>query len=233
MLYSLANLPYWIILGLGVALFVFAIAAGGGDDELDVDVEAEAEVEGDLGIAGLLVWLGLGRVPLILLLAMDLCFWGLLGWGFNLVAAALTGSIPVTLRGPGGVILASSLVLGLWLGSLVAGPVGKLFATFGQDAAGDRLIGCLGTVTSKTIPLLTAGRVGQVDVIDTSHNLVTVSALCPSWSTITPRRGQQVLVIDQHQQGYVVIAKDTTDEDRWLANRPVLHDTHSHPDKRP
>jgi len=229
-LYSLANLPYWIILGLGVALFIFAIAAGGGDDDLDLDADTDAEIDGDFGIASALAWLGLGRVPLILLLAMDLCFWGLLGWSFNLIAAAITGSIPVAVRGLGGLIFAASLALGLFLGSLVARPVGKLFATFGQDASGDRLIGCLGTVTSKTVPVLTAGRVGQVDVIDPSHNLVTVSAICPSWATVTPQRSQQVLVIDQHPHGYLVIAKDTSDEDRWLANRPALQDTHSHLD---
>ncbi|NJO19756.1 MAG: YqiJ family protein [Spirulinaceae cyanobacterium RM2_2_10] len=233
MLYSFANLPYWIILGIGVALFIFAIAAGGGDDDLDLDTNADLDSDADFGAAGVLNWLGFGRVPLILLLATDLCFWGLLGWSFNLIAATITGAIPVRFWGLGGLLFVASLVLSLYAGSLVARPVGKLFATFGQDASSDRLVGCLGTVTSKAVPSLTVGRVGQVDVIDPSHNLVTVNAVCPSWATITPLHGQRVLIIDQHSQGYLAIAKDTSDEDRWLANRPALEDTHSHGNKTP
>ncbi|TVQ60049.1 MAG: DUF1449 domain-containing protein, partial [Spirulina sp. DLM2.Bin59] len=71
MLYSLANLPYWIILGLGFVLFILVMATGGGDDELDLEGDADAADLNAGGVLPILLWLGLGRTPLLLLLATD------------------------------------------------------------------------------------------------------------------------------------------------------------------
>ncbi|MEM9540621.1 MAG: DUF1449 domain-containing protein [Cyanobacteria bacterium P01_E01_bin.42] len=236
MFYSLTNLPYWIILGLGVLLFLIAISVGGGDDDidgndlfdLDADTDVDVEVDGDIRLPLLLGWFGIGKVPLILLLATDLCFWGLTGWLLNAIAFHFLGFIPVTIIGWGGIIFLTSFWLGLQIGGLIARPLGKLFASFGQDVSSDRLIGCLGTVSSKTIPRITEGKIGQVDVSDPSNNLVTVGATIPEWVTIIPQRGQQIIVIDRRKNSYIVLAKDTSDEDRWLANSDVTKDTHSH-----
>ncbi|MGK7927845.1 MAG: DUF1449 domain-containing protein [Spirulina sp.] len=236
MFYSLSNLPYWIILGLGILLFLIAISAGGGDDDvggndlldLDADTEVDIEAEGDIGLPQLLGWLGLGKVPLILLLATDLCLWGLTGWLLNAIAFHFLGFIPVAIIGWGGVIFLVSFWLGLQIGGLIARPLGKLFASFGEDVSSDRLIGCLGTVASKTIPRITEGKIGQVDVSDTNKNLVSVGATIPQWATIIPQRGQQVIVIDRRKHSYLVLAKDTSDEDRWLANSDSIKDAHSH-----
>jgi hypothetical protein len=236
MFYSLSNLPYWIIFGLGVLLFLIAISAGGGDDDidgndifdLDADTDVDVDVDGEIGLPQLLGWLGIGKVPLILLLATDLCLWGLTGWLLNAIAAHFLGFIPVAIIGWGGIIFLTSFGLGLQIGGLFARPLGKLFAAFGQDASSDRLIGCLGTVSSKTIPRITEGKIGQVDVSDTNKNLVTVGATIPQWATIIPQRGQQVIVIDRRKSSYLVLAKDTSDEDRWLANSESTQDHHSH-----
>jgi hypothetical protein len=110
--------------------------------------------------------------------------------------------------------------LALWLGSWIARPIGSLFAPFGEDVSGDRLMGCLGTVSSKALPYLTEGRIGQVDVTDPNNNLVTVSAVLPQWATTVPHRGQSVVIIDfRPNEFYVAIAKDTADEDRWLTTK--------------
>lgn len=235
MLYNLANLPYWILLGLGIALFLFVIASGGGDDDLDLDadgdwwdVDADAEVDGDFdfSVIHILGWLGVGKVPLILLLATDFSFWGLIGWMLNVFVAGFTGKIPTHFFGIGGLILVASLISSLFVGSWISRPIGKLFAPFGQDASGDRLIGCVGTVVSKKIPSVIEGKIGQVDVLDTDDNLVSVSATLPQWATAIPHRGQQVLVIDRRTHSYLVIAKDTSDEDKWLANKQDIRDSH-------
>ena len=236
MFYSLTNLPYWIILGLGILLFLVAISAGGGEDnidsndifDLDADTDVDVDADGEMGLPQFLSWLGIGKVPLILLLATDLCFWGLTGWLLNAIAFHFLGFIPVAIIGWGGIIFLVSFWLGLQMGGLIARPLGKLFASFGQDVSSDRLIGCLGTVSSKTIPPITEGKIGQVDVSDPNKNLVTIGATIPSWATVIPQRGQQVIVIDRRKNSYLVLAKDTSDEDRWLANSDSIKDSHSH-----
>lgn len=230
-LYHLANLPYWILLGAGVLLFLLVIATGGGDDDLDLDMDSDLDLDADApefnttsGFIPLLAALGFGKVPLLLLLATDFCLWGLAGWIANLLAAQFLGQIPTTLLGIGGVIFLSSGTVALWLGSIITRPIGRMFATFGQDASSDRLVGCLGTVSSKTVPHLTSGQIGQVDVTDPYKNLVTISAALPQWAQVTPHRNQQVLIIEHRPPLYLAIAKDTSDEDRWLANQQPIQD---------
>lgn len=227
MLYSLANLPYWIILGFGFVLFILVMATGGGDDELDLEGDADAADLNAGGVLPILLWLGLGRTPLLLLLATDLSLWGLLGWLLNATAGYLLGAMPAQVMGWSGLIFLGSLVVSLYLGALLCRPIGQLLAPFGEDAGGDRLIGCLGTVTSQTLPKLTEGKVGQVDVTDPYNNLVTISAALPHWATFSPHRGDQVLVIDASDHSYLVIAKDSADEDRWLRQNNSIQDTRS------
>lgn len=236
MLFNFANLPYWIFLGTGVSLFLLVIVSGGGDDDLDLDADADVEVdisngpldldtdaEGDFSAVQILGWLGLGKAPLILLLATDLSLWGLLGWMLNVAAAGSLGRIPGVFWGS--IILVSSLAIALFLGSLVARPIGKALAAFGEDASSDRLIGCEGWVSSALIPAQHLGKIGQVDVIDRARNRVTVNAALPDWATVLPRRGESVVVIDRQAQHYLVIAKDSTDEARWLSNPPHIQNS--------
>jgi hypothetical protein len=63
------------------------------------------------------------------------------------------------------------------------------------------------------------GKIGQVDVLDPARNLVTVNAVLPEWATIVPGRGSKVLVIERSPQGYLVISKDSSDQDKWLSNK--------------
>lgn len=232
MLYSLANLPYWILLGLGLVLFIFVMAAGGGDDDLDfshddwLNLDTDA-VDNATGFIPLLAWLGIGRTPLILLLATDLSLWGLLGWVANVLLGLGLGVMPSRALGWGGVVFGGSLIAALYLGSVISRPIAQLLAPFGQDVSSDRLIGCEGIVTSARLPKLTEGKVGQVDVTDADHNLVTVSAARPHWATVTPHHGQTVLIIEQSQHGYIAIAKDSNDADRWLSQSNPIQDTRS------
>ncbi len=168
------------------------------------------------GTADLAV-LGLGELPLLILLALDLSLWGVLGWSLSVVAAVTTGSLPG--RGLAIAIFLLSLGLSLWFGSLIARPVGKLFATFGEDTRSERLLGCVGTVSSKQVPPEREGSIGQVNLIDRQRNLVTVSAICPDWATLRPRHGDSVIAIDEHPRGYLVIVKDSADEATWFSRR--------------
>ncbi len=220
MIFSTLNLPYWILLGAGVALFLVVIGAGGGDEE--VDAEGDLDIE-DPGIDGddleftplsILGWLGLGQMPLLLLLAVDLTLWGLLGWIFNVALGDGLGLRPEGLLALG--VAIASLTIALTIGSILSRPIGKVFATFGEDVSGDRLVGCRGRVTSAFVPLEDSGKIGQVDVVDGAGNLVTLSVKLPQWAQISLRRGATVTVID-HQKGYyLVVAQDSIDETQWM-----------------
>lgn len=241
MLFSLTNLPYWIFLVAGIVLFLFVILSGGTDEDMDVEADIEAELDLDADVdadfavesnvninadidmdgAGafsplqMLTWFGVGRTPLLLLMAMDLTLWGFAGWVLNVTLGEALARPPIGWVASG--IFFGSLGFALFIGSLLSRPIGRIFAAFGEDASSDRLIGCLGTVTSASIPFDHSGKIGQVDVKDAAANLVTISAKLPDWATITLRRGAKVMVIDRTGSYYLVIAKDSPDQERWLS----------------
>ncbi|MBD2438614.1 OB-fold-containig protein [Nostoc sp. FACHB-110] len=216
MLFSQANLPYWIFLGMGILLFLGMIISGqaGQDVDLDADADVEFDADGDseFSFGQLLGWVGIGKAPLILLLATDLSFWGIFGLAFNTwFANQITSLISL-------IILFSSLLLSLFLGRLIAQPIGKIFAEFSEDTSSDRLIGRVGTVSSAYIPVEQQGKIGQVNVIDAKRNFLTISAVLADWATTAPQRGEKVLIIEHKSRIYVVIAKDSVDEENWLTN---------------
>lgn len=209
MLFNPANMPYWILLGMGILLFLFVIISGGGDDDIDLDSDIEFDLSGFA-----LSWMGIGKAPLILLLATDLSLWGLFGWMLNVWLGEIIDRVPSDIFSF--IVLILSLILSLFTGGLIARPIGKMFAEFGEDTSSDRLIGRHGTVSSATIPVEKRGRIGQVDIIDKSGNLVTINATIPEWATVIPRHGEKVIAIERQQDVYLAIAKDSPDVDRWL-----------------
>ncbi|WP_431661313.1 DUF1449 domain-containing protein [Pantanalinema rosaneae] len=208
---------------MGILLFLTVILTGGGDDDLDADVDQglldlDAETDSDFSATQILAWLGFGKAPLVLLLATDLSLIGVLGWLLNVVVGVAIGQVPAGLWS--GFVLATTLFLSLTLGSLIARPVGKVFAQFGEDASSDRLIGCIGTVSSASLHHSQENRIAQVDVLDPARNLVSIATVLPDWATTIPRRGDKVVVIDRQGSYYLVIAKDSADSDRWFNNPP-------------
>lgn len=213
MLFDSANIPYWVFLGMGVLLFLFVIVSGGGDDDVDIDTDVDTDADFDLN--GLFLgWIGIGKAPLILLLATDLSLWGLFGWMLNVWLGGILNQVPS--GGWNFIVLILSMSLSLFTGGLIARPVGRIFAEFGEDTSSDRLIGRNGTVSSATIPIEKQGRIGQVDVIDKSGNLVTINANVPEWGTVIPRHGEAVIVIDRQQDVYLAIASNSPDKNHWL-----------------
>lgn len=196
------------------------------DADVDADIDAEADVDTDtdtdtdsdtdtnLNFLSFLSWLGIGKAPLMILLAIDFSAWGISGWFLNVIVGGIIGKIPDGILG--GLIFLASLVFSLWLGRLLSHPLGKIFAQFGEDASGDRLIGRIGKVTSKQVPYLTEGRIAQADVVDSASNLVTIEVSLPDWAKVKPHRGQEILIIERHKHCYIAIAKDSSDEDKWL-----------------
>lgn len=235
-LFDASNLPYWLLLGMGILLFVLVIVSGGGDDDLDLDADADvdADISGtnpldldtdasDFGLTQALAWLGIGKAPLILLLATDLSLWGMIGWLLNVFVVGAIGSVLGGLAG--GAVLLGSMMVALTVGGQIGKPIGKIFASFGEDTSSDRLIGCYGTVSTAQIPVAGKGRIGQVDVLDPARNLITINAVLPEWATIIPQRGSKVLVIERAGTSYFVIVKDSPDQSHWFSNLSASKDS--------
>ena len=227
MLFNPANATYWIFLAIGIILFLLTIFSGGSGEDIEMDMDADADIdaEAELGSVEILGWLGIGKAPLILLLAVDFSLWGAIGWMLNVGVGNLIGTIPTDFLGLGGVILISSAAASLFVGSVISNPLGKIFASFSDDTSSDRFIGCVGTVTSKQVPYVNSRRVGQVDVFDRARNLVTISVTLPQWAEIVPERGERVLIVDREKNHYAVIAKDSSDEQRWLDDRSQIRNS--------
>jgi len=212
MLFHFANLPYWLLLGLGLTCLSLVLLADDGDEELELEAESPALALYGLG------WLGVGKVPLPLLLGIDFSLWGVCGWGLNVLFAQGRGQFPQGLTDGGLIVLGVSGVFSFWAGGLMARPLAIVWSSFGQDTSSERIIGCTGTVTSKYLPYLAEGRIGQAQVYDNEGNLLTVSVSLPHWATVIPHHNQDILIIEHlpQQRGYLVIAKDSSDEDKWL-----------------
>ncbi len=238
-LFDGSNLPYWILLGLGVLLFVFIIVFGGGDDDAEFDADVDSDVANDIGhslnldtdadasefsVLQALGWFGVGKAPLLILLAIDFSLWGAIGWMINVAVGGAVGSLLGGLAG--GMILMGSFAVSLALGGQIAKPIGKIFASFGEDSSGDRLVGCIGIVSTSQIPAVSTGKIGQVDVLDAAHNRVTVNAMLPEWARTLPQRGEKVLVIERSGSGYLVVVKDSPDHAAWFNQANRLSDSH-------
>jgi hypothetical protein len=214
MLFSPANLPYWIFLITGILLFLFMILMGGEESELNGDADLDIETNIDLGFGQFLEWAGIGKAPLILMLATDLSLWGVIGWMLNVWLGGIFQDQQIPFIGI--VILLVSLIISLFIGKLISKPISKMFAEFSEDASSERLIGCIGNVTSVYIPSENLGRIGQVDILDPKGNFLTINAVIPDWATIAPQRGEKVIVIELKQQIYLVIAQESSDQEHWL-----------------
>jgi hypothetical protein len=100
-----ANLPFAVALALMLMIgLVEAIGLGGSA------VELEADVDGD---AGLLAWLGLGRLPLLIVLVVFLALFGIIGLVVQQVASGLAGAPLPPLLASGGAALAALPLTGV------------------------------------------------------------------------------------------------------------------------
>lgn len=203
---------------MGVLLFLTVIFGDVGDEEVelegDVDpLEVEVELEEGISFLSIVHWLGVGKAPLILLLALDFSLLGVFGWFFNVLFYTLSGGWPGGIWS-GGIAMAA-LLLALTIGGLCSRPLGQIFAQFSEDTSRDRLLGCSGHVSSAHIPPRGAG-IGQVSVLDANRNRLILPAVLPPWATVTPQHGQEILIIDRQENEYIVVAKDSLDEATWL-----------------
>ena len=242
MLFDLANLTYWIFLVIGIALFLLVIISGGDeqdldtdadvdvdadidvdsdmdfnvnlDDDLDLEGDVDSDADGEFSFWSVLSWFGVGKSPLLILLAIDFSTWGVTGWFLNVLLGTFLDGIPGGFLGL--LIFLVSFIFSLWVGKVLSHPIGLIFKDAGEEIRSERLIGCYGSVISKQVPHITTGRIAQADVLDNASNLVTVEICLPEWAQVVPLKGDEVLIIEQRKNCFLAIAKDSSDQDKWL-----------------
>lgn len=163
------NLPFLVMVGLVGVFFLLQLLglfgdALDGDADADADVDADADAEGDADAGSSwhegLAFLGVGRVPLMVIWVTLFLFWGFGGLLFNRVLLDVAPSL-LGLLFP--VNLASTLVVAL--GAVrVASRLAARFVDVGGNGATtrDQLVGREGVVASARID----SRFGEVRVKD-------------------------------------------------------------------
>lgn len=210
------NLPYTLsLLGtlfLGSLQFLgLADDVGlGADADLEVDGDLDAELDGDADgealfgpVAGLFDLLGVGRVPLTLLLLLLTSTFGFLGWTANQLwlGAGLPALWPFFVTG-WVLVFALALLVTARLGLVVGGLVPPLTTS---AATKEQLVGLPARVLSPTV----TERYGQVRVRDGAGTLHTVFAVTPRSVPPIERDVDVVLVeFDPQKKLYTVVPLD-------------------------
>lgn len=136
-----ANLPFSVALMVMVLIaLVEAVGLGASVAHLDMDADVHA---GDLD---LLAWLGIGRIPLLMVIVVFLALFGLLGLAVQQAAAALAGA-PLS----GWVAGPAAAVAALPLTGLCARGLARIVPQDETTAVSlDTLVGKRGTITIGT-----------------------------------------------------------------------------------
>ena len=209
-----ANLPFSV--ALAVMLMIGAVEAlglGFGAVHLDAhaDVHADLHVDGDLGVDPL-GWLGLGTVPLLVLLVILLALFGLIGIFVQQVATALAGA-------PLSPWLASAIALvgALPLGGLCAGGVARILPHDETTAVSlDSLVGRRATVTVGVARCGSPARARVKDMHDQAHYVMVE----PMERSTAVEAGGTLLLV--RREGEIFIGLAEGEALTALDDRPVL-----------
>ncbi|WP_284054917.1 OB-fold-containig protein [Stakelama marina] len=158
-----ANLPFAVALALMLMLALSQLIGlgdmlGGADTDIDVDMGADMPESGSIP-DGMLTLLGLGRLPLMMWLALLLFLFAALGSGIQAVATHLAGApfspLPAALL---------ALVPAVPLTGILARPLSRVMPHDETTAVGlDTLIGRRGVIV---IGRATAGSAARARVVD-------------------------------------------------------------------
>lgn len=171
-----------------------------GDADLETDLSAETEpdsldeptsgeVDGESAAPGLslLAFIGIGKAPMMVVLATLFAALGILGWSLNALGAALTGGFPaalLALTGPAALLGSAGLTgqAARWMGRALP-PVST------TASSAESLVGRAGTVISPFVDQ----RYGLVHLRDQGGTLISVFAVAISDEPI--KRGDPIVLV--------------------------------------
>jgi len=209
-----ANAPFSVALALMLMIgAVEALGLGFGAVHLDMhaDVHADLHVDGHLGLDPL-GWLGLGKVPLLVLLVILLALFGLIGVVVQQLATAFTGA-------PLSPWIASALaVVGtLPLAGLCASGVARIMPHDETTAVSlDSLVGRRATVTVGTARVGSPARARVTDIHQQAHYIMVE----PSERASAVETGGTLLLV--RREGGIFIGLAEGEALTALDDRPVI-----------
>lgn len=216
------NIPFIAALGLALALALVQIVAGFGDNDAEVDADADVDTDFDsdadldadvsadpdadvdahhvhheVAAAGPLAALGIGRVPLMLVLMAFLGSFGAAGLIFNTLVGGFFSAFPVWM-------LLVSLILSAVAALPLTGAISRSLARFASRnstaISSEELVGRVGRVVSSTVSR-TYGRVAVRDRFGTLH---TVFAVVESDHSLPDQTEVALVSYDEAQRRFTV-----------------------------
>jgi membrane protein implicated in regulation of membrane protease activity len=219
------NLPFIAGLGCFLALALLQIIGGFGDQDADadadadldvdvdadvdadIDVDADADADADVAsgdggmVAEALSALGIGRVPLMLVLMAFLGSFGVIGLLANTLLVGVLGSYPNAALIP---MLLGVVLLGLILTGRISRLLGRLTPRSSTATSFDQLVGRVGVVVSHSV----SPSYGRVQVRDTFGTLHTVYAVIDGGEPLPERSEVALLTYDAIRRCFVVRGLD-------------------------
>ncbi len=207
------NLPFAIALGLVAALALLQVVAlllggpigiGDGDFDADIDMDGDLDLSGG-GLAGALDWLGVGKLPLSILLTLWAAGFGLSGLAIQELALSATGArLPMLL--PSLVALGLSFPI-LKISGLILRPIIPRDET--EAVTTQSLLGSEGEIV---VGVARRGRPAQARVKDKWGNAHYVQVEPDSDVDEFPA-GAKVLLLKRNDNIFRVIAGSNTQLD--------------------
>ncbi len=221
------NIPFLLALGLSLLFALLQVFGGDSDSDADADVDADidadvdadidADVDADIdadvdadtdaaaaaagGGAGflgsMLVLLGVGKVPLMLILMSFMFALGSAGLITNALLADVLGGYPEFAVLP---VLLGSLVLAFLFTNRVSGLLARLAPRHSAAVGPEHLVGRIGTVVSHTV----SPTYGRVQVRDRFGSVHTVYAVIETGEPLPDRSEVALLAYDPVKRQFLV-----------------------------
>jgi hypothetical protein len=199
-----------VILYLILQVFGLALDLDGDADidvgDVDVDVDVDVDLNGISTFDNVLGFMNVGKVPLAMIIATFLMFWGVSGFICNRIIRDTIGSFPSPF------IMAScgvALMIGIIATKFLSGVIAKVFPmieTYSSD--NQSLLGQVARVVSGEI----TSSFGRAKVEDQFGNVLTVFCKIPEGKEV-PKRGDEIVLVDYDplDKKFEVIKADFSD----------------------
>ncbi len=192
--FSPLTLPFTALLALILLYWLFLII-GAVDLEFLDSLVPDVDVDEGGGVFGpLLHWLGIGSVPVMIMLSFFIFF----GWAISLIANAAVNADGSPIVGL--LLLLPNLAVSLFLAGLIARPFGRLF----KPETHQRILYSVGVATTSTV----TADFGQVEIPARGAPIV-INARTVGDTVL--HRGDKALVYDQDNDKGIYFVEKYTD----------------------
>ena len=196
-LFSWYNAPFLVALGCCLLFAALQVMADFGDSDADGEADIEIDSDAPQGFGSVLAILGIGRLPLMLVLTALL---GILGASGLIINALLIAIINL----PAGIAIVISLLAALTIAFFGTGQVSRLLARLAGNTSTAigfaQLVGRSGVVVSANV----TQHYGRVAVRDSHGSIHTVFAITREGTELPAQSEVALLEYDEQQRRFLV-----------------------------